>query len=240
MGAVVGVLLAGGGAAGSAPPKSQLTPLASASGRERAQKELAGLLRPVRLIVVTRSAADAGLDEYAVRLANDVAALSAQVRVETFDLDAATQQAAALGVAKAPAIVVAGEKDYGVRFYGVPGGGELESLLAAIRRVSEGNSGLSEASRKALAALKRPAHIEVLVSLDCRYCPAAVQMAQRLAVESGLVTADMVEISAFAPLADAYGVKVVPKVMVNGRPCFDGSKAEEEFVAAVVRAASQE
>jgi alkyl hydroperoxide reductase subunit AhpF len=91
-----------------------------------------------------------------------------------------------------------------------------------------------------LAALKRPVHIEVFVTLDCAHCPKAVETAHRLALESDRVTADMVEVSAFRDLASAHEVRSVPKVLVNGLPCFEGGRPEEAFVSAVVQAVSEE
>jgi len=240
VGALIGALLAGGGAAGTAPSESKLAPLASEATRERVQEQLADLANPVRLVVFTRQIGDTHLSERAAELAGGLGELSPKVTAEVYDLDAHEEKAEAYGADRAPAIIVVGEKDHGVRFYGVPGGGELGSLLAAIQVAAARDSGLSEASRKALAGLTRPAHIEVFVTLDCPHCPKAVEMAHRLAVESERVSADMVEYSAFRDHAAACGVRSVPTVLVNGQRCFEGNRPEQEFVAAVVKAASGE
>ena len=68
----------------------------------------------------------------------------------------------ALGIARTPAIaILAGEKDHGVRFYGMPSGYEFGTLVDAILDVSSGDSGLSEPTRTALAQLTRPVHLQV-------------------------------------------------------------------------------
>ncbi len=105
---------------------------------------------------------------------------------------------------------------------------------------STGGSGLSEASRQALARLAAPVRIEVFVTLRCGYCPEMVTLAHRLALESGRVTAAMVEVSAFPEYAKQHGVDLVPKVVVNGQPCLEGRRGEEELVAAVLRCAGLE
>lgn len=69
-----------------------------------------------------------------------------------------------VGIARTPAIVVRGEQDYGIRYYGSPDGYELATFLAVICAVSHGRSGLSEASRAAMAQLTAPVHLEVLVA----------------------------------------------------------------------------
>ena len=232
-------MLAGVGAAGSAPRKSDREPLASAATRERVRGKLAALANRVRLVVFT-GAGDAAADEQAVQLAEGLAALSPQVSAEVHNILSEEEQARRFRVERTPAIAVLGEKDCGIRFYGVPGGREVDALVAAIERVSTRDSGLSEASRKALAGLKKPVHIEVFVTLGCSHCPAMVELAQRLAVESDLVTADMVEVSAFPELANSRGVTAAPTVALNGATSFMGRKSEADFVAAVVRAGSGE
>jgi hypothetical protein len=69
-----------------------------------------------------------------------------------------------VGIARTPAIVVKGARDYGIRYYGSPDGYEVETFLAIICAVSEGRSGLTGASRSAVARLVAPLHLEVLVA----------------------------------------------------------------------------
>jgi len=236
VGALIGALLAGGSAAGTALRKGDLTPLAERAPRERVRRELASLANPVRLLVFTQQGEKADLSGYAAGLANSLAELSPKVSAEVFDIGAQAEKAKTHGVDKAPAVVVLGEKDHGIRFFGVPGGLELDSLVSAIKRVSARDPGLSDATRKALAGLQKPVHLEVFVTLNCAYCPEIVELAHRLALASDLVTADMVELSAFRARADALGVRAVPAVVVNGTLCFLGAKREEQFVEAVLAA----
>ncbi|RCV65940.1 hypothetical protein C5S53_01280 [Methanophagales archaeon] len=46
-------------------------------------------------------------------------------------------------VEKIPATIVEGEVDYGLRFYGIPGGYEFASLIHALKIVSSESSALS-------------------------------------------------------------------------------------------------
>jgi alkyl hydroperoxide reductase subunit AhpF len=56
------------------------------------------------------------------------------------------------------------ERDYGIRFYGVPSGYEFMSLIGAILDVSSGDSQLSPDSRALLAQLTQPAHLQVFTT----------------------------------------------------------------------------
>lgn len=56
------------------------------------------------------------------------------------------------------------ERDYGVRFYGVPSGYEFMSLIGAILDVSSGDSQLSPQSRALLAQITQPTHFQVFTT----------------------------------------------------------------------------
>ena len=45
--------------------------------------------------------------------------------------------------------------------------------------------------------MSKPVHIQVFVTLTCPYCPMAVQLAHEMAMESPLITSDMVEATEF-------------------------------------------
>ena len=64
-----------------------------------------------------------------------------------------------------------------------------------------------------------------------------MRLAQQLAVESDLITADLVEITEFPDLARRYQVRAVPRTIVNGATGIEGALPESEFVKAVVAAA---
>ena len=71
---------------------------------------------------------------------------------------------AAVGIRRTPVLAVAGARDTGVRYYGVPDGYELEVFLNLLRAVAGERSVLAEASVARLRALARPVHLEVLAS----------------------------------------------------------------------------
>jgi hypothetical protein len=69
---------------------------------------------------------------------------------------------AAVGIARTPAIVPVGARDYGIRYYGAPDGYEQETFLAVLRAVAGGRSGLLPSAQARLRALSAPLHLEVL------------------------------------------------------------------------------
>jgi predicted DsbA family dithiol-disulfide isomerase len=54
-----------------------------------------------------------------------------------------------------------------------------------------------------------------------------------MAVESPMVTADVVEVSEFPHLAQRYQIYAVPKTVVNDAVEFEGARPESEFVRAI-------
>ncbi len=214
-------------------------PLLDEHVREEVKREFADLTGKVKLLVFTQEfECDYCAETRA--LAEELAEISEKIGVEVHDLLGSKAVAEKYGIDKIPAIVVLGEgdKDYGIRFFGVPAGYEFSSLLEAIKMASSGDSGLSPESREALKAITNPVHIQVFVTLTCPYCPLAVQTAHRLAVESELIRADMIEASEFPHLANRYGVYAVPKVVMNDRVSFEGALPEKAFVEYLLQAAS--
>ena len=150
-------------------------------------------------------------------LVEDVAALTDKVSVEVRDFVADEAEAKKFGLDKIPAIAVLGEgdKDYGIRLYGIPAGYEFMSLLESIEIVSTGDSGLSAAGKERIKELKKPVNLQVFVTPTCPYCPRAVVQAFRMAVESPNVTASMVEATEFPHLSNRYQVSGVPHTVIG-------------------------
>ena len=68
----------------------------------------------------------------------------------------------------------------------------------------------------------------------------AVQLAHRMAMESDMVRADMVEASEFPHLVHKYNVFGVPKTVVNEEVEFEGAQPEPLFLAQVMKATAKE
>jgi glutaredoxin-like protein len=174
------------------------------------------------------------------QLAQELAALSDRINVEVYDFVADANKAKELGIDKIPALAIIGKKDYGVRIYGIPYGYELQTMIEAITNVSKGRTDLSEETKKILADVKAPVHIQVFVSLTCHHCPVAATVAHKLAVENNMIRADVIDGTEFPQLAQKYSVTGVPKVIINEKIEFVGAFNEDLFAEHVVLGAFQE
>lgn len=184
---------------------------------------------PVKLVHFTQNI-DCELCAETKELLENVVLLSDKLSLETFNLQLDTAKASQYGIDKAPATVVEGTRDFGIRLYGLPAGYEFIVLLEDIVRVSRGESGLAAESVDKLRSLSAPVHLEVLVTPTCPYCPGAAALAHQLALESDLVTADMVEAREFPDLVRRYRVRGVPKTMINGTTGIEGALPESLFI----------
>lgn len=208
--------------------------LLKAEDRGAVREQLAaGLARPVRLALFVE-AQDCEYCDITQELLTEISELHDDLSLAVYDLVADAGRAAELGVDKAPATVVLGgeeERDYGVRFYGIPSGYEFASLLEAIRMVGSDDAELQPATREFLAGLKAPLHLQVFVTPTCPYCPRAVVLAHRVAYASPYVTADMVEAMEFPELSDRYDVMGVPRTVISDVVHIEGAVPEPMLLA---------
>ena len=184
-----------------------------------------GCVNDVKLVVFTQEF-ECQYCRETRQLVEELAEISEHVTAEVYDFATDKEQVEAYGVDKIPAIAITGKKDYGVRFYGIPSGYEFTGFIETILAVSQGESGLSEATKKMLADLADPVHIQVFVTPTCPYCPQAVHLAHRLAIESDRVTADGVEVIEFPHLGTKYSVQGVPRSVINETVHIEGAAPE--------------
>lgn len=163
-------------------------------------------------------------------LLGEVQRLSEKIKFEVFDFLKDKSESGDYGVDKIPATVVMGEKDYGIRFYGIPAGYEFGTLVESIKLVSTGKLDISSASRSFLDNLKKDIHLQVFVTPTCPYCAGAVVLAHQLAFYSDRVRADMIEATEFPHLAQKYQVMGVPKTVVNETVFQEGAAPEKVII----------
>ena len=202
--------------------------------RSEIKKMLEEMQNPVKLIVFKKNEGCTYCQETAMLL-DEVSQLNEKLSLEIIDVEEDVKAAQEYGIDKVPAVSVVGDKDYGIRFFGIPAGYEFSALLGDIIDVSKGDSGLAERSRKELAKIDFPVRIQVFVTPSCPYCPSAVRMAHKFALENEYITGEMVEAQEFPELAQKYHVYAVPKIVVNDEVEFEGALPEPHFVKQVLR-----
>ncbi len=216
-------------------------PLISEKDAEFLRNEFAEkLVKPVKLMMFTQTIECQYCTETR-QIVEEIAALSDKITAEIYNFVTDKATADLYGIDKIPAIAILrmedeGEKDYGIRFYGIPSGYEFTSLIEDIIDVSTGESGLQPQTKMALAEITKPVHMQVFVTPTCPYCPRAVRLAHKMAIESELIRADMVEAIEFPHLSNKYFVQGVPRTVINETVHQEGAVPEPMMLAKVLEA----
>jgi len=189
----------------------------------------------VRLIVFTQET-ECQFCKQTRELAEEVATLSDRIKAEVYDFVKDNEKAKEHRIDKVPAIAIVGNKDYGIRIYGIPYGYEFNPFIEAIINVSKGATDLSEETKQKLKTLEKPVHIQVFVTLTCPYCAIVSGLAHKFAIENDLIRADIIEVGEFPHIAQKYSIMGVPKVVINEQIEFLGVLPEENFVQQILLA----
>ncbi len=209
--------------AGDAAPQ----PLIAEDAKKDLRKYFAGLKDPVVLMAFIDRASPSPYAEYMVRLTAELAGLSPKISAPVYDL--ASEQAKKYDATFSPTLLVNPDR-YAIRYEGAPLGEEARTLIENIIRVSMGQSGASETTRKILAELTEERDIKVFVNPGCPYCPGQASNAFKLAVEKpGLVRVACVDASQHTALANRYKVGSVPHTVINDAVNTLGLEPEERL-----------
>lgn len=94
----------------------------------------------------------------------EISSLSNKIALEVYDFVEDAELAKKYGVDKIPATLLIGDKDYGIHFYGVPGGYEFNVLIQDILNIGKGDAELSNEVLAELNKVDQPVHLQVLIS----------------------------------------------------------------------------
>jgi alkyl hydroperoxide reductase subunit AhpF len=146
------------------------------SDREQLRTQFEQLQNPVKLVFFTQ-ALDCDYCPLTQQVLEEVVSLSDKIKLQIYNFNIDKEQVFEYKIARVPAIALVRvetvtkggveetfDRDYGIRFYGVPAGFEFASLLGDILDVSGGNSGLNVQSKSALAQLEEPMHLQVFTT----------------------------------------------------------------------------
>jgi glutaredoxin-like protein len=162
----------------------------------------------------------------------EFSSLSDKIKLSIYDFVKDKSVADRFGVDKIPAIVINDKdnNDQGIKFYGLPGGYEINSFIISLLEVSGNMEPLKDDIASRIRAINKDVHIQVYVTLTCPYCPAAVSTAHRLAVENKKIRADMVDAGIFPHLTQKYDVSGVPRIIINERHDLVGAQPIEKLL----------
>jgi len=135
----------------------------SEKDREQLIKILKSIPNDVRMVMFTQEF-ECEYCKVTRELLEEVSGLSDKISLEVYDFVREADLAKNYGVDKIPAFALLGDRDYGIRFYGVPAGYEFSTLIEDIIDVSRRNPNLSRDVLSDLSRLDKPVHIQVIIS----------------------------------------------------------------------------
>ncbi len=195
--------------------------------RHEISKQLSVLNKEVKLVMFTQELECMYCRETRTLL-EELVETSNKLKLEVYNFVIDKDKAELYGVDKIPAIVMLeGDKDFGIRYYGIPSGYEFASLLEDIKMVGTGEVDLSEDIIERVKLIDKDVHLQVYVTPTCPYCPRAVITAHKFAYLNPKIKADMVEATEFPHLSRKYNVMGVPRTIINENDFVEGAVPEE-------------
>jgi glutaredoxin-like protein len=202
--------------------------------RSQLKSVLGNMVNPVKVVLFTQEF-ECPLCKDTKEFVEEICSLSDKIDFQLKGFVDDSAYAEKLGVDKNPAVVILDNdgKDYGIKFYGPPGGYEINSFLKSILEVSGKREEFSQDLIKRIKAVDKDIHIQVFVSTSCPHCPEAVSKSHRLAFENDRIKTDMIEGSAFPHIVNKFNVTSVPKIVINNNTEILGNVPVEDILKAI-------
>jgi len=212
--------------------------------RIKVQEILENMEDNVQLVLIK------GSDDYSEileQLLNELKELNGLIEVKVFSADSFDYDLYELDRDLLPAMFILDSEgiDYGIRFYGVPGGHEFITLLQDILIISTKRIiDFSEENIEKIKSIDQEMKIRVFVTPTCPYCPKAVLAAHQTAIINTNIIGEMIEANEFKDLSDKYNVKSVPHTVIevkeNGvwkmKNQFIGAYPQNNYILEILKA----
>ena len=196
-------------------PEQETGSLLTAQLREQVLGVFAKLERHMTIVVLTKPSHEKSLE--LASFAKEMETLSEYIQVKCYEVGTHTEVEEQMHYNQLPVMALFDEKGQytGVKFSGIPGGHEFNSFILAIYNLAGPGQVVEESSRQRIEAIQTPVTVQVAISLSCHFCPEVVVAAQRIALMSPYVEAEMIDISLFKEFKKKYNVMSVPALIIN-------------------------
>lgn len=144
-----------------------------------------------------------------VSFLSDIAGVSDKLNVEERDTQGQLRSAISF-------LLEADGQDTGIRFSGIPGGHEFNSLILAILHASGTELKVDDSVKSIVKAVKDELNFEVFIGLSCHNCPEVVQALNQFALLNDNITSEMIDGGLYQNLISERDIQGVPSVYLNG------------------------
>ncbi|MEP1448861.1 MAG: alkyl hydroperoxide reductase subunit F [Paraglaciecola sp.] len=144
-----------------------------------------------------------------VTFLSDIAGVSDKLSIEQRDTSGVLRSAISF-------LLEADGEDTGIRFSGIPGGHEFNSLVLAILHASGTALKLDDSVKSIVKGVSEPLKFEVFISLSCHNCPEVVQALNQFALLNPLISSEMIDGGLYPEVIKTRDIQGVPSVYLNG------------------------
>ncbi len=199
------------------------------SSREQIKKIFEPLKSKVKVLVVTQKD-NCDSCEDTKNFTKEMTDISDKLVFEMIDIS--DEKAKKLNVEMVPAVILLGEddKDYGIKFYGIPAGHEINSFIMGLLEVSGAGEKLPDEMTDRINKINKPINIKVFVTLSCPHCAGAVAKAHKLAFMNKNINDEIIEANTFGELSQKFNVSGVPKIVFNDDTELMGDQPIDAFL----------
>jgi glutaredoxin-like protein len=163
----------------------------------------------------------------------EMASLSNRVALTVHEFAQEKTLATSVGVDKVPAIVIRGQANRPVRFFGMPYGNQFPLFIETIIEAASGSAELAPETARQLKKVRSDVHLQVFVEPTGPHCPALAATVFKFGLMNPKVRADVIEIAEFPQLAQSLGVRAVPTTLINESVSIEGALTESEVLQRV-------
>lgn len=155
--------------------------------------------------------------ELAKELYEEIAELSDQISLTIYEHEESAEQVKRRDIVDVPCVLIRGELNRPLRFYGAPNGHLLVAMIRAMVLAAARQAKPSVKMKRVLRKLRRPTRLRLLGSAHDQTAGQAALAACAAALLSPKLQADVFAIEEFAEIAARSGVTALPALFIDDR-----------------------
>jgi len=171
-----------------------------------------------------------------LRLCQMVRDAGPAILLKVYDAEGDKDECRKQGVLFFPATILKGRNSGQIRLLGAFSGWGLKILSEAILLAAGAQTGLAQRTSEMLSSLQRPIALKVFVSPESEFCVRPALLALRMAAQSRMVGAEVINSGDFPVMSERYRVENTPRTVANDVVQFEGAPGEAAFVEKVLGA----
>jgi glutaredoxin len=167
----------------------------------------------------------------------ELAALSPRISLTVHEYEEGDKAAAALGVDNVPAIVLRGQANRPLRYFGMPSGAQWPGFVETLFETASGIVQLQLAAVQTLKKLRSDVTLKLLIMPGCPHSAVMSRLAFKLGLHSVRIKVDVIEVAEFPQIIAQIGAPVVPVTVINDEYATPGVLDEADLAQALLMAA---